>query len=88
LPHHLPLRDIAINQATHEAVAVADKTDERSGPTRLDSSGGVYKCNLRLARFFTGRSDAHGNTWGRPAPGVQPEEWKPPLPLKGKFGPR
>lgn len=33
-----------------------------------------------LVRFFTGRPDAHGNTWGRRAPGAQP--WQPPLRLR------
>lgn len=32
-----------------------------------------------IVRHITGRSDKYGNTWGRPAPGVQPSEWKPPV---------
>jgi len=32
-----------------------------------------------IVRHLTGRSDTRGNTWGRPAPGV--DSWKPPLPL-------
>lgn len=30
-----------------------------------------------IVRHFTGRPDPHGNTWGRPAPGV--EVWDPPI---------
>lgn len=37
-----------------------------------------------IVRFFTGREDARGNTWGRRAPGVPPEKWNPPLSLKEK----
>lgn len=36
-----------------------------------------------IVRFFTGRSDRHGNTWGRAAPGAE-ENWNPPLPLEQK----
>jgi pimeloyl-ACP methyl ester carboxylesterase len=32
-----------------------------------------------IVRHFTGRPDRHGNTWGRPAPGVMPEQWDPPI---------
>jgi len=32
-----------------------------------------------LVRFFTGRPDAHGNTWGRRAPDAR--KWDPPLDL-------
>jgi hypothetical protein len=36
-----------------------------------------------IVRHFTDGSDKHGNTWGRPAPGVT--EWQPPVPkLKQK----
>ncbi|MBL28868.1 MAG: hypothetical protein CMM50_15100 [Rhodospirillaceae bacterium] len=35
-----------------------------------------------IVRHFTGRPDRHGNTWGRPAPGV--EAWAPPLDLHNK----
>jgi len=35
-----------------------------------------------LVRFFTGRGDKRGNTWGRPAPGVA--KWEPPLELELK----
>ena len=31
-----------------------------------------------IVRHFTGRSDRHGNTWGRAAPGVT--DWQPPIP--------
>lgn len=34
-----------------------------------------------VARHLTGAPDHHGNTWGRPAPGVAPSQWQPPLPL-------
>ena len=34
-----------------------------------------------LVRHFTGRLDRRQNTWGLPAPGVAPREWKPPLEL-------
>ena len=38
-----------------------------------------------LVRHFTGRGDPRGNTWGRPAPGVAKENWKPPVwPLRAK----
>ncbi len=38
-----------------------------------------------LVRHFTGRGDPRGNTWGRRAPGVAKENWKPPVwPLKDK----
>jgi hypothetical protein len=40
--------------------------------------------NLMLARFFTGRRDPHGSTWGRPPPGVAEDEWDPPLKLRIK----
>jgi len=33
-----------------------------------------------LVRFFTGRPDVHGNTWGRRVPGV--ETWQPPIKLR------
>jgi hypothetical protein len=32
-----------------------------------------------IVRHFTGRPDPRGNTWGRPAPGVAPEQWRPPV---------
>jgi hypothetical protein len=32
-----------------------------------------------IVRHFTGRPDRHGNTWGRPAPGVLPDDWRPPI---------
>jgi pimeloyl-ACP methyl ester carboxylesterase len=35
-----------------------------------------------IVRHFTGRPDAHNNTWGWPAPGVT--QWNPPLPLHNK----
>jgi hypothetical protein len=35
-----------------------------------------------LVRHLTGSPDKRGNTWGRPAPGV--EAWDPPLPLRNK----
>jgi hypothetical protein len=47
-------------------------------------------CNMDMlhrliVRHFTGRGDIGGNTWGYPAPGVKPEQWKPPvLPLRVK----
>jgi pimeloyl-ACP methyl ester carboxylesterase len=46
-------------------------------------------CNMdmlhrMIVRHFTGRPDVGGNTWGYPAPGVLPEQWKPPLPLRSK----
>ena len=37
-----------------------------------------------LVRFFTGASDSRENTWGRRAPSVAKEAWKPPLPLADK----
>ncbi|HVU36905.1 MAG TPA: hypothetical protein VHC95_01085 [Opitutales bacterium] len=37
-----------------------------------------------LVRHFTSQADTHGNTWGRPAPGVTRDGWKPPLPLEAK----
>ncbi|MFO7462097.1 MAG: alpha/beta hydrolase [Desulfatiglandales bacterium] len=33
-----------------------------------------------LVRFFTGRSDPRGNTWGRRAPGA--ERWNPPMEMR------
>jgi pimeloyl-ACP methyl ester carboxylesterase len=33
-----------------------------------------------IVSHFTGRPDTHGNLWGRPAPGVAPEAWQPPIP--------
>ena len=46
-------------------------------------------CNMdmlhrMIVRHFTGRPDIGGNTWGYPAPGITPEEWKPPVPLRAK----
>ena len=35
-----------------------------------------------IVRHLTGAPDDHGNTWGRPAPGVT--NWQPPLPLAVK----
>jgi len=32
-----------------------------------------------IVRHFTHEPDPHGNTWGRPAPGVKPEDWDPPI---------
>lgn len=32
-----------------------------------------------VVRHFTGRADPHGNTWGRPAPGVTAAAWRPPI---------
>ena len=38
-----------------------------------------------IVRHLTGRPDRHGNTWGRPPPGVTAEAWDPPVPnLKPK----
>ncbi|MCL4221214.1 MAG: hypothetical protein KJZ65_07580 [Phycisphaerales bacterium] len=34
-----------------------------------------------IVRHFTGRPDRHGNTWGRTAPGVAREDWKPAVGL-------
>lgn len=34
-----------------------------------------------LIRHFTGKPDKHKNTWGRSAPGVDPDDWAPPLGL-------
>jgi pimeloyl-ACP methyl ester carboxylesterase len=33
-----------------------------------------------IVRHFTGAKDAHGNTWGRAAPGVAKKDWAPPIP--------
>ena len=46
-------------------------------------------CNMDMlhrmvVRHFTGRPDVGGNTWGYPAPGIKPEQWKPPLSLRVK----
>ena len=46
-------------------------------------------CNMDMlhrliVRHFTGKPDIAGNTWGYPAPGIAPEQWKPPLPLRSK----
>ena len=35
-----------------------------------------------IVRFFRNAPDRRGNTWGRPAPGVAPQAWDPPLKLK------
>ena len=38
-----------------------------------------------IVRFFTGRPDEHGNTWGRRPPYLDPgKEWLPPLELAEK----
>jgi pimeloyl-ACP methyl ester carboxylesterase len=34
-----------------------------------------------IVMHFTGRTDTHGNVWGQPAPGTDPDSWDPPLPL-------
>ena len=34
-----------------------------------------------IVLHFTGGVDTHGNVWGRPAPGVAPNDWAPPLGL-------
>jgi len=31
-----------------------------------------------IAAFLTARKDKHGNIWGRPAPGIAGNQWKPP----------
>ena len=36
-----------------------------------------------IVRFFLGRDDTYGNTWGRPLPD-QRERWQPPLALRNK----
>lgn len=46
-------------------------------------------CNMdmlhrMIVRHFTGKPDVGGNTWGYPAPGITPEQWKPPLSLRAK----
>jgi hypothetical protein len=46
-------------------------------------------CNMDMlhrmvVRHFSGRPEVGGNTWGYPAPGVTPENWKPPLSLRVK----
>ena len=33
-----------------------------------------------IVRHFTNATDPHGTTWGRPAPGVTPDAWRPALP--------
>lgn len=33
-----------------------------------------------IVAHFTGRPDRHGNIWGRPAPGIAPAQWTPPIP--------
>ena len=37
-----------------------------------------------ITRHLTGSGDTHGNTWGRPAPGVTKAQWDPPLTLELK----
>jgi hypothetical protein len=37
-----------------------------------------------IVRFFKNTPDTRENTWGRPAPGVENENWKPPLELTNK----
>jgi len=37
-----------------------------------------------IVRHLTGWPDTRGNTWGRPAPGVEAKAWQPPLPLSLK----
>jgi pimeloyl-ACP methyl ester carboxylesterase len=37
-----------------------------------------------ITRFLAGKADDHGNTWGRPAPGITENDWKPPVTLKLK----
>ena len=37
-----------------------------------------------IVRHFTGRPDPHGNSWGRPLPGVSADAWQPPLSLRLK----
>ncbi len=37
-----------------------------------------------VVRHFTGRPDMGGNTWGRPAPGVAENKWRPPMQLRYK----
>lgn len=32
-----------------------------------------------IVKFFTNRKDAHGNIWGRRAPGVTKDQWIPPI---------
>jgi hypothetical protein len=38
-----------------------------------------------IVRHFTDAPDPHGATWGRPAPGVPPQAWRPaPAGLRNK----
>lgn len=37
-----------------------------------------------IVRYFTGRTDKNRNTWGRPMPGVSPDDWQPAIDLKCK----
>lgn len=37
-----------------------------------------------IVRFFKDTPDRRKNTWGRPAPGVKDNDWKPPLKLRNK----
>lgn len=32
-----------------------------------------------IVRFFTGKGDKYKNTWGRPAPGIDKQNWDPPI---------
>jgi len=34
-----------------------------------------------IVLHFTGGTDAHGNVWGQPAPGVSTVEWDPAVHL-------
>lgn len=37
-----------------------------------------------IVRFLKDLPDSKANTWGRPPPGVNNEDWNPPLPLRNK----
>lgn len=42
---------------------------------------GMDMLHRMVVLHFTGRTDTHGNVWGRPAPGVDSANWSPPLAL-------
>ena len=72
-------------------VAPADYGYWEIGDKLINSVGGFHgilpnmnMLHRLLVRFLTGAPDSRENTWGRRAPGVTIEAWKPPLPLADK----
>jgi pimeloyl-ACP methyl ester carboxylesterase len=77
-----------LNRENVVCVAPQDFGYWEIGDRLLDRAAGFHAVlpNMNMlhrliVRHFTNAPDPHGATWGRPAPGVPPESWLPPLPM-------